>query len=75
MIILSRKNDIEKHQVVVEKRTKIGENFNIEHYVGVLKLAKHSAWVRVSSLQTKLLADFKFKEFKGAFPLLTHEKD
>ena len=42
MIILPRKNNIEKHQVVVEKKTKIGKNFNIERYIGVLKLAKQT---------------------------------
>ena len=63
MIILPRKNDIEKHQVVVEKKTKIGKNFNIEHYIDVLMLAKHWADVKNSSLQTKLIADFSFKDF------------
>ena len=75
MIILSRKNSIEKHQVWVEKGTKIGKNFNIEHYIGVLKLAKHRAGVKFSSLQTKLIADFSFNDFKGAVPLLIHEKN
>ena len=74
MIILSRKNSTEKHQVVVEKGTKIGKISNIEHHIGVLKLAKHRAGVKVSSLQTKLIADFSFKDFKGAVPLLIHEK-
>ena len=54
--------------MVVEKKTKIGKNFNIEHYVGVLKLAKHRARVKVSSHQTKLMADFSLKDFKGAVP-------
>ena len=61
--------------MVVEKGTKIGKNFNIEHYIGVLKLAKRRAGVKFSSLQTKLMADFIFKDFKGAIPLLTHEKN
>ena len=61
--------------MVVEKKTKISKNFNIEHYIDVLKLAKHRAGVKVSSLQTKLIADFSFKDFKGTVPLLTHEKN
>ena len=60
--------------MVVEKGTKIGKISNIEHHIGVLKLAKHRAGVKVSSLQTKLIADFSFKDFKGAIPLLIHEK-
>ena len=71
---MSRKNSTEKHQVVVEKGTKIGIISNIEHHIGVLKLAKHRAGVKVSSLQTKLIADFSFKDFKGAIPLLIYEK-
>ena len=61
--------------MVVEKGTKIGKNFNIEHYIDVLKLAKYKAGVKNSSLQTKLIADFSFKDFKGTVPLLTHEKN
>ena len=34
------------------------------------------AGVKVSSLQTKLMADFIFEDFKGAVPLFfTHEKN
>ena len=61
--------------MVVEKKAKIVKNFNIERYIGVLKLASTQARVKVSSLQTKLMADFIFKDFKGAIPLLTHEKN
>ena len=61
--------------MVVEKKTKISKNFNIERYIGVLMLASTQARVKVSSLQTKLLADFIYKDFKGAIPLLTHEKN
>ena len=61
--------------MVVEKKTKIRKNFNIERYIGVPKLASTQARVKVSSLQTKLMADFIFKDFKGAVPLLTHEKN
>ena len=61
--------------MVVGKGTKIGKNFNIEHYIDVLMLAKHRAGVKNSSLQTKLIADFSFKDFKGTVPLLTHEKN
>ena len=61
--------------MVVEKGTKIGKNFNIEHYIDVLKLAKHRAGVKNSSLQTKLIADFSFKDFMGIVPLLTHENN
>ena len=60
---------------MVEKKTKIRKNFNIERYIGVRKLASTQARVKVSSLQTKLMADFIFKNFKGAVPLLTHEKN
>ena len=60
--------------MVVEKGTKIGKISNIEHHIGVLKLAKHRAGVKFSSLQTKLIADFSFNDFKGAVPLLIHEK-
>ena len=61
--------------MVVEKKTKISKNFNIERHIGVLNLASTQAGVKVSSLQTKLMANFILKNFKGAVPLLTHEKN
>ena len=61
--------------MVVEKGTKIGKNFNIEHYIDVLKLAKHREGIKNYFFQTKLIADFSFKDFKGTVPLLTHEKN
>ena len=61
--------------MVVEKGTKIGKNFNIEHYIDVLKLAKHRAGIKKSFLQTKLIADSSYKDFKGTVPLLTNEKN
>ena len=43
--------------------------------IGVQKLAEHRARVKVISLQTKLMADFSFKDFKRVIPILTHEKN
>ena len=61
--------------MVVEKGTKIGKIFNIEHYIDVLKLAKHREGIKNNFFQTKLIADFSYKDFKGTVPLLTHEKN